>query len=86
MKYLFVLFFVIALAGCGSVQPPLIVNHEVLVTVPCKIAAPEKPVMPFTDTAKRTDSIFVKTKKVLAEIEIRKGYENLLEAGIRSCQ
>jgi len=86
MKYLFILFFVIALAGCGSVQPPLIVNHEVLVTVPCKITAPEKPVMPFTDGGKVTDSIFVKTKEALAEIEVRRGYENLLEAGIRSCK
>ena len=86
MKYIPIFLIVLFLVGCGSFRAPTIIEHKVLVTVPCKITPPDKPLMPFTNSAKKTDSLFVKTKKILAEIEIRKGYETELEAAVRSCQ
>ena len=86
MKYIMATLIFLALAGCNSISPQKVVDHEVLVSIPCKIPAIDKPVFPFTDTASRKDNVFVKTKKALAEIELRKGYESTLEAGIKSCQ
>lgn len=74
-----------ALAACGTV-PAKVVDHNVLVTVPCKVTMPGKPVMPLTDTGDVNDDIFVKTKKALAEIDLRKGYEAQLEAVAKSCE
>ena len=73
------------LPGC-SLLPTRTVNHDVMVTVPCKITLPQKPVMPLTDSAKVEDDIFVKVKKALSEIELRKGYELQLETAAGSCQ
>jgi hypothetical protein len=77
---------VILLCGCASTTPPKIINHDVFITTPCKITLPAKPVMPLTDTGSVNDDIFVKTKKALAEIDIRKGYEAELEAAAGSCK
>jgi hypothetical protein len=63
----------------------VIVNRDVLVTVPCKINPPVKPVMPLTDTGDTKDNIFINIKKAIAEIEIRKGYELQLETAVKSC-
>lgn len=82
---LITIFAALLLVGCGTTKPQ-IVDHNVLVTVPCKVTLPAKPVMPLTDTGDVKDDVFVKTKKALAEIEIRKGYEAQLEAVAQSCE
>lgn len=76
------------LAGCCTPTPPIhdIVERQVLVSVPCKVKMPSKPMMPFTESATVNDDIFMKTKKALAEIDVRKGYEVLLEAAADSCK
>lgn len=77
---------VLLLVGCCSAVPPKIINHDVIVTVPCKITMPTKPSMPLTDSGNVSDDIFVKSQKALAEIDLRKGYESQLEAGVKSCE
>ena len=75
------------LAGCQSIpKKENIVKQDVLVTVPCKIQPVEKPVMPLTENGTVKDSIFVKVKKALAEIDLRKSYETKLESAVKACQ
>ena len=85
---LIILVSTVFLSGCNWLCPrdQNIVDHNVVVTVPCKINAPQKPVMPLTESGKVEDDIFMKSKKALAEIELRKGYESQLESAIGSCQ
>lgn len=86
-----VLFLVLCmfLTGCGMLQPQ-IVKVEVPLPIPCNIVPPKKPVMPFTDSI-MTDipsgkpDLFGDSKRMLAEIESRKGYETELEAAIKAC-
>jgi len=73
------------LSGCSWI-PTHVVDHDVMVPVPCKVTMPQKPLMPFTDTATVKDNIYVKTQKALAEINVRKGYEAELEAAAGSCK
>jgi hypothetical protein len=75
----------VVLCGCAQL-PPKIVDHNVMVPVPCKVTPPVKPVMPLSDTGSTSDDIFVKVKKALAEIDVRKGYEAELEAAVGSCK
>lgn len=87
MTKLIYISLLLALAGCNNLVPnEKIVDHKVLVTVPCKIMPPLKPVMPLTDMGNKKDDIFVKSKKALAEINLRKGYEAQLEAANESCK
>ena len=85
MRYILTIGLLL-LTGCCIPKAPIVVDHKVMVTVPCKTILPARPVMPLTDTGKVEDDIFVKSKKALAEIDIRKGYEAQLEAAARSCQ
>lgn len=78
-------FMSILLGGCFATTGPALVDHNVMVQVPCNVTLPEKPVFSLTDTGKVQDTIFDKTKKSLAEIEERKAYEAKLEAVARSC-
>lgn len=73
------------LCGCLATVGPAVVDHNVIVEVPCNVNMPDKPVYPLTDTGDVKDDIFVKSKKALAEIEARKGYETKLEAAAQSC-
>lgn len=84
MKILILGVSLLALTGCATREK--IVRHDVMVTVPCKISVPNKPVMPLTNNASRKDPVDVKTAKALAEIEVRKAYEKKLEAAARSCE
>jgi hypothetical protein len=88
MKLLIVVLILAAifsLSGCFSTTGK-VVDHNVQVNVPCKVTMPSKPVMPLTDTGNIKDDIFVKSKKALAEIDLRKGYEAELEAAAGSCK
>lgn len=88
MRYMILAIMVMLfiITGCCASKPPTIITNKVMVPVPCKITIPSKPVMPLTDTGDIMDDIFVKSKKALAEINIRKGYEAELEAAVGSCQ
>jgi hypothetical protein len=84
MKYL-ALFSVLFLAGCATCKPDIVIQKvEVPVSVPCVKQAVQKPSFPLQGTNPNED-IFVLTKRALAEIELRRGYEGELEAVIQGC-
>lgn len=66
---------------------PRIVIKEVNVPIitPCIESSPTKPVFPLQEASPEED-LFSLTKKSLAEIELRKGYEGELESAIIACK
>lgn len=72
------------LSGCASMKEMVVTKVEIPLPIPCNIIAPQKPSMPYTDEALSGDE-FTDTKRALAEIEVRKGYESILEAAIKAC-
>ncbi|MBI6945270.1 hypothetical protein JET76_28645 [Pseudomonas putida] len=75
------------LAACaGKVEPQVqYVRVEVPVQVPCR--APEVTVPPWAAAGlRKTDSLEVKVRALLAERLQRMGYEVLLEAAVSSCR
>lgn len=77
---------VLALAGCGYRVEPRVqyVRVEVPVQVPCR--APEVAVPPWAaEGLRKTDSLEVKVRALLAERRQRIGYEKLLEATHGAC-
>jgi len=76
---------VFLLCGCLATTGPAVIDHNVIVQVPCNVTMPDKPVFPLTDVGDVKDDVFVKTKKALSEIEERKSYEAKLEAAAQSC-
>jgi hypothetical protein len=72
-----------ALTGCT----PQVAVKEIYVAVatPCISTFPDKPVMPL-QAASKDEDLHSKTKKALAEIELRKGYEEKLEALLIPCK
>ncbi|MCP1647008.1 hypothetical protein [Pseudomonas nitroreducens] len=85
MKWLLVL--VVALAGCaGQAEPePRTVRVEVPVPVPCLAPAVEVPTWA-TASLQKGDSLQIKVRALLAELEQRKGYEVQLRAAVQACQ
>ncbi|MCY1294700.1 hypothetical protein D9M69_479200 [compost metagenome] len=78
-----------ALAGCAgqpAIEPePRIVRVEVAVPVPCKVEPVAVP--PWAAAGlKKTDSLEVKVRALLAERRQRIGYERELVATQRACQ
>lgn len=72
-----------ALAGCATTRttpPPTEV--KVPVPVPCKIRHIDEPVIP----AAPTNDLAGKVKALIAEIELRVGYEAQLRAAEEACQ
>ncbi|WP_430316907.1 hypothetical protein [Pseudomonas sp. p1(2021b)] len=77
----------LGLAGCsGKVEPQIeYVRVEVPVQVPCR--APEVAVPPWAAAGlRKTDSLEVKVRALLAERRQRIGYERLLEAAVDACR
>ncbi|MEZ1839016.1 hypothetical protein QVM62_14290 [Pseudomonas putida] len=75
------------LAGCaGKVEPQVqYVRVEVPVQVPCR--APEVAVLPWAAAVlRKSDSLEVKVRALLAERRQRVGYERQLVASIKACQ
>ncbi|WP_132842041.1 hypothetical protein [Pseudomonas putida] len=75
------------LAGCTTKPSPLVqyVRVEVPVQVPCR--APEVSVPPWaTAGLRKTDSMEVKVRALLAERRQRVGYEKQIRAAISACQ
>lgn len=71
-----------ALAGCGSTQQ--LVEVPVPVPVECREKSPPRPAMP-TDGLLPTDSLDRKVKAMMAEIELREGYEIELVTALGNC-
>lgn len=81
------LVLTLGLAGCsGKVEPQVqYVRVEVPVQVPCR--APEVAVPPWAAAGlRKTDSLEVKVRALLAERRQRIGYEKQLEAAVQSCR
>ena len=76
----------LVLSGCAK-QPIITTPVEVKipVSVPCKTPIIPAPAWP-TSELRAGDSIFRQVQLILAELQIRKGYEAQLEAAIKSCQ
>ncbi|WP_462402194.1 hypothetical protein [Pseudomonas sp. Marseille-QA0332] len=75
------------LSGCATqVEPEVrIVRVEVPVQVPCR--TPDVAVPPWaTDSLRKSDSLEVKVRALLAERRQRIGYERQLIASINACQ
>ena len=78
---------VLALAGCGGRVEPQVqyVRVEVPVQVPCR--APEVAVPPWAAAGlRKTDSLEVKVRALLAERRQRIGFEKQLEAAASACR
>lgn len=78
---------IVALAGCASRTEPQVqyVRVEVPVQVPCR--APEVPMPPWAAASlRRTDSLEVKVRALLAERRQRIGYEGMLRAASSTCK
>lgn len=83
------LVFVLALtlAGCSGRTEPQVqyVRVEVPVQVPCR--APEVAMPPWAAAGlRKTDSLEVKVRALLAERRQRIGYEKQLEAAVSACR
>jgi hypothetical protein len=77
----------IAISGCAGKAEPQVayVRVEVPVQVPCR--APEVAVPPWAAAGvRKTDSLEVKVRALLAERRQRIGYESLLKAASESCR
>lgn len=76
----------LVLAGCAGKEPEVrTVRVEVPVQVPCKTK--EVAVPPWAATGlKKSDSLEVKVRALLAERRQRIGYERQLVAAVNACQ
>lgn len=85
MRYLFVVLAV-ALAGCAAREPEVrTVRVDVPVLVPCKTKTVAVP--PWAALGlKKSDSLEVKVRALLAERRQRIGYERQLVAAVGACQ
>ncbi|MBA6132805.1 hypothetical protein H4B96_13345 [Pseudomonas juntendi] len=78
---------ILLLAGCAARVEPEVraVRVEVPVQVPCR--APEVAVPAWAAAGlRKTDSLEVKVRALLAERRQRMGYERLLEAAVSACR
>ncbi|MEN5258612.1 hypothetical protein [Pseudomonas protegens] len=85
MKWLLV-GAVLLLTGCATREPEVrTVRVEVPVQVPCRV-----PVVPVpawaADSLKKTDSLELKVRALLAERRQRIGYEKQLEVAVGACR
>lgn len=70
----------LAIAGCAG-KPP--VRVEIPVPVPCITADIPEPVYPTVDP---DTGLFERVQALLAERELRKGYEEQLKAAVAGCK
>lgn len=87
LQVLQVLLACLLLAGCATQAPPQVqyVRVEVPVQVPCR--APDVAVPAWAAAGlRKTDSLEVKVRTLLAERRQRIGYETELSAGNKVCQ
>lgn len=82
-----VLLACLLLTACAGHREPEVrtVRAEVPVQVPCR--APEVAMPPWAAAGlRKTDTLEVKVRALLAERRQRIGYERLLEAAVSACQ
>ncbi|ULT73051.1 hypothetical protein [Pseudomonas sp. BC42] len=85
MKWLLV-GAVVLMAGCAAREPEVrTVRGEVPVLVPCKVSAVPVPAWA-TGSLKKTDSLELKVRALLAERRQRIGYERQLTAAVAACR
>lgn len=85
-RKLFLAVIVIALAGCARREPEVrTVRVEVPVLVPCKTQAVTVPSW-VVSGLKKSDSLEVKVRTLLAERRQRTGYERELVAAVGACR
>lgn len=82
----FLACLLLVLPGCASLKPEVrTVRVEVPVLVPCKMQ--EVSVPPWAAASlKKSDSLELKVRALLAERRQRIGYERQLEAAVDACQ
>lgn len=76
------------LAGCGTTKPVVdvvIQRVEIPIEVPCKVDIPDKPSFNF-DNLKDEDTLFDKTKSLLADRKLHLAYEEELLAALKACK
>lgn len=83
MKSVIFTVALLILTGCGTIRTEL-KPVKVPVPVKCQQTEPERPVMP-TEFLSSNDSQDAKVAAVLAEIDIREGYEDKLRTALRAC-
>ncbi|WP_434606767.1 hypothetical protein J3P80_08925 [Pseudomonas sp. D2-30] len=77
---------VLALAGCAGREPEIrTVRVEIPVQVPCKTEEVAAPLWA-ADGLKKSDSLEVKVRALLAERRQRMGYERELVAAVLACR
>jgi hypothetical protein len=75
---------IVVLTGCACTPKIETKIVEVPVAIECVKSIPVKPEYPLQGS-KPDEDVFVLTKRSLAEIELRKGYEGELEAVVSGC-
>lgn len=86
-RKIFTVLFVALLGGCAAPTPQVVtrtVTVEVPVGVPCRAPQIDRPVWPL-DVLPTDANDYEWARAALAEIEMRNGYESLLEAAIAAC-
>lgn len=84
MKLLIIIPLVTLVGCCTPTIERVPYEVKVQIKTPCKITVPEKPIMPF-ESSPLGEDIFIKTKKLAAEIKTRQAYEIKLEEAITEC-
>ncbi|MBB1614544.1 hypothetical protein A9978_19080 [Pseudomonas sp. UMC65] len=78
--------FALVLTGCAAREPEVrTVRVEVPVQVPCRAPVVSVPAWA-TGSLKKTDSLELKVRALLAERRQRMGYERVLVAAVAACQ
>jgi hypothetical protein len=77
--------FLVGLVGCACNPKVVTETVEVPVMVTCIKETPARPEFPL-QISNPNEDLFVLTKRALAEIELRKGYEGELEAVLTACK
>lgn len=85
MKIFIAAALMIVLSGCASTRVPVVVQVKVPVLVPCKITQIDKPVFAVDELQIGSDA-WTQMRALRADRLQRKGYEEILEGAIKSCQ
>ena len=82
------LLFLLLLVGCNTLpQPARIITQEVKVpiAIPCSTVIPTKPEYNIPKL-RASYTLYTKVQYILADYELSRGYEILLETTLRSCK
>jgi hypothetical protein len=83
-----VLALVLQLTGCGLLEPRTVIETVTIekpVSVPCRILPITVPTWT-VDRVSPAEDMVTLNRAIRAELEQRRAYELLLEAGVKSCQ